>query len=588
MRRRAILRSAILSVCFMAAHGMAQQLESAAVSKPVEQSPAIRQSALNLIEEALSGTGSLTLPANRLAIEQRAFPIVWSRSEARARALVQQMAGEFGQAASALKQDPDQNPTYALNYLRNQRNSIARGIASSDPELALLFVSTTLPYLKLISPDNDDDEDHALVVDLAAQVALHDPRRALQLAEQQLKEADDLPLSMVGLLEQVQRNDPQAGARLFREIVDHVRQQNLAEDTEALSFSASLLASQFSRQSEMGKPDDELRTLAEAVADAGLASNVMQDEPYVLNNAMAALDALVPAKSAAMYRGSRRRAPPISTPPPFWQRFNQARSTGDSNQVVALLSQAPEDARSEAVEQAVSDFANNGDLERTRQVADNLEGWRRNGMMQLAIRNAALVAGSRSDFSAARGLAAQITDDDARASLLSDLAIFANGHGKPHLAEEMLGEATSLVMNRNASASAFAAQLRVALAYLRVKPALAVPLLERSASQIEQALSAAVQLDGFLPDRHSFEGSELILNQGFLYSSLLEPYAQATAELAALDLPTARALADRLPLPEARLMTEVFVAAGALDKQDQTQAASVPNMAMRLWLRDNQ
>lgn len=209
-------------------------------------------------------------------------------------------------------------------------------------------------------------------------------------------------------------------------------------------------------------------------------------------------------------------------------------------------------------------------------------------MMQLAIRNAALVAGSRSDFSAARGLAAQITDDDARASLLSDLAIFANGHGKPHLAEEMLGEATSLVMNRNASASAFAAQLRVALAYLRVKPALAVPLLERSASQIEQALSAAVQLDGFLPDRHSFEGSELILNQGFLYSSLLEPYAQATAELAALDLPTARALADRLPLPEARLMTEVFVAAGALDKQDQTQAASVPNMAMRLWLRDNQ
>jgi hypothetical protein len=141
----------------------------------------------------------------------------------------------------------------------------------------------------------------------------------------------------------------------------------------------------------------------------------------------------------------------------------------------------------------------------------------------------------------------------------------------------MLGEAASLVMNRSAGSSAFAAQLQVAQAYLRVNPAESVPLLERSASQLEQALSAAAQLDGFLPDRHSFEGSELILNDGFLYQSLIEPYARATAELAAFDLPAARSLADRLPLPEARLMTELFVANGVLDeagKQDQIQTTS--------------
>jgi len=115
-----------------------------------------------------------------------------------------------------------------------------------------------------------------------------------------------------------------------------------------------------------------------------------------------------------------------------------------------------------------------------------------------------------------------------------------------------------------------------------VKPAEASPLLERSASQIEQALSAAAQLDGFLPDRHSFEGSELILNQGFLYNSLLQPYAQATAELATVDLPTARTLADRLPLPEARLMTEVFVAAGVLGEKDQTQASNAPDIRLPL------
>jgi hypothetical protein len=112
-------------------------------------------------------------------------------------------------------------------------------------------------------------------------------------------------------------------------------------------------------------------------------------------------------------------------------------------------------------------------------------------------------------------------------------------------------------------------------------------LLERAATQIEQALSAAAQLDGFLPDRHSFEGSELILNQGFLYNSLLEPYASATAELAVINLPAARVLADRLSLPEARLMTEVVVATGVLTQKDQTQTASNPTPDVGVVL-DNQ
>jgi len=586
MHRRAVLRSAIVSICLTSAPLLSQQGESPTVAKPDAQSPSVRQSAMSLLEEALAGTGSLTLPSNRLAIELRALPVVWSRSDARARALVQQMAGDFAQAANAFTQDPDQNPVFALNSLRGQRNGIAHGIANSDPELALLFLSATLPYLNAVSPD-DDSEDHALVIDLAAQVALHDPQRALQLAEQQLKQTDDLPQSMIGLLDQVQRNDSQAGAHLLRDIVDHLRGQDLAEDDEALSFAASLLQAQFSRQSETGKPDDVLRLLAETIATAASSSDVMQNQPYLLSGAMSALDALVPSRSAAFFPRNRRTAQ-VSSQNSFWRNFNQARSSGDASQVVALLSQAPEDDRPQAVEQAAWLFASNGDLDRTRQVANGLEPWRRNNVMQLAIRCAALAAASRSDFAGARQLAAQITDDEARATLLSDLAVYAQDSGKPRTAEEMLGEATSLVINRSAGTSAFAAQLKVAQAYLHVKPSQAIPLLERSATQIEQALSAAAQLDGFLPDRHSFEGSELILSQGFLYNSLLEPYAMATAELAALDLPTARTLADRLPLPEARLLTDVFLAGAVLAPKDQTQAASNPTPPIRAWLEDNQ
>jgi hypothetical protein len=128
----------------------------------------------------------------------------------------------------------------------------------------------------------------------------------------------------------------------------------------------------------------------------------------------------------------------------------------------------------------------------------------------------------------------------------------------------MLEEAGGLLANRAAGAPAFAAQLQVAQAFAHVKPARAVPLLERSASQLEQVLSAALAIDAFLPYAHSFDSGELILNNSFLCNSLIRPYADATAELARYDLPTARILADRLSLPEARLFAELSLARTAL------------------------
>jgi hypothetical protein len=67
---------------------------------------------MNILEGVLASTGSLTLPQNRLTIELRAFPIVWSRSDSRARALINQMAGEFSQAASSSESN-DENPETA-------------------------------------------------------------------------------------------------------------------------------------------------------------------------------------------------------------------------------------------------------------------------------------------------------------------------------------------------------------------------------------------------------------------------------------------------------------------------------------------
>lgn len=576
MSRRTFLPCALFFIFLLKPQAPAQEQPVAGSSA---QSPAVRQSAMNMLEEVLAGTGSLALPQNRLAIELQAFPILWTRSSSRARALINQMAGEFAQAVASSNEDSDQNPQYKLTRLREQRSSVARTIAGSDAEMALLFLSATLPYVQSNLP-GDDAEDHALLLDLAAQVALRDPHRALQLAEQELKESGDLPPSFISLLEQVERNDAEAGARLFRDVVDHIKRQNLSEESEELSFAASLLANQFSRQSENGgPPDPALRSLAEIVATAAASST---DQPNLLNQALPALNALVPTQSAPLRPQTAAFAPAVLPGKTVWQQVNEVRASGDTDKLLAIIAHAPEDDRTRIAQQEAWIYASTGDLQRTRILADTLDPWQRNNMIQQATRCASAAAGTRGDFATARQLAAQVTDQDSRATLLSELALAATSAGKPRVAEDILGEAASLVINRTAGGSAFAALLVVAQAYLRVNPAQAVPLLERAASQLEQVLAAAAQLDGFLPDRHSFEGTELILNEGFLYQSLILPYAMTAADLATIDLSAARTLADRLPLPEARLMTELFVARSALGEQSaEVQISGLRNLSPR-------
>jgi hypothetical protein len=331
--------------------------------------------------------------------------------------------------------------------------------------------------------------------------------------------------------------------------------------------------------------------LAHAVIAAAASPKIRQNQNWALDDAWPALKALVPARVAALGPGFPPESVVASAEDKAQQEFNDAQSHGDAANVERLIEQAPEGQRYSMAQQAALQFANRGDVEGVRDFAANLNPWQANNAIQDALRNAAVAAGEKGDLAAARQLAAQITDEDARAILLSQLALQANHAGKPHAAEEILGEATSVLMNHAAGTSVFSAQLAVAQAYLRVKPAQAIPLFERSASQIEQALSAAAQLDGFLPDPHSFEGSELVLNRGFLYQSLVQPYAVAAADLATIDLPTARTIADRLSLPEARLMTELFVARGVLeeDKKGKAQVADrqARNSQDKVWLEES-
>jgi len=569
----------LLAVITLAALCAAQFAESQSPQPSAQQANppeaekdrlARRQAALAMLDLVLTGAKSLSLPQNRLAVASEAFPLLWNRNEPQARALVTEMVGDFAQAASRLQETPDPNSRPSL---RQQWQVVLRTIAQSDAELALSFMNASRLSVQSGNPEQDEVEERRLRLELAAQQAAHDPRNALRAAEKDLQTPGDLPWELINLLAQVAAKDPEAGTQLLHDIVARVRSTDLSSPNGNFNFALNLLNSQASTSNHGTTPEDTLNTLADSIASTALNPQFPAPMLRTLQASLPAFEQFAPSRVQALRQKLAEYFQALTPEQKSWDQFSDAQASGDPNRLLAAVEQSPEDVRSNISQQVAWQFANNGDLPRARQVAESLtDPVQREQVMQQALRQSAWNACNQGDFAGARQLAQQITPEEDRATLLAQFAVNAVGALQEAIAQEMLEEASGLLASRSPGASLFAAQLQVAQAFARLKPARAVPLLERSASQLQQVLAAAVEVDAFLPFQRSFEGGELILNTGFLFNSLIQPYVQATAELANYDLPAARILADRLPLPEARLMAELSVARTALG--DPTPAAA--------------
>ncbi len=552
-----------------------------ASSQPDDKSPekaketlVRHQAALTLLDLVLAGSRNLSLPQNRIAIASDAFPILWTRNQPQARTLVTQMTGDFAQAAARQQESPDLR---ARQMLRQQWQIVLRTVAQSDAELALSFMNATRAFVQIGDPEQEQAEERSLRLEVAAQEAEHNPRNALRLAEKDLQTPGDLPQELINLLSQIAAKDPAAGTELLHKIVARVRRTSLTEDNN-FNFTVNLLNAQANSLPSGAAPDDTLKTLADSVVSAALSPEFPETSLPMLQGSNPTFEQFAPGRVQALARKvddyTRSANPQQNT----WDQFNAAQASGDPNQLLAFAEQASPDVRPNMYQQVAWQFANTGDLQRARQIADKLpDPFQREQVLQQAVRQSASNAANQGEFAAARQLAQEITPDEDRATLLAQFATTAAVAKQPALAQEMLEEAGGLLLNRAAGLPAFAAQLQVAQAFAHVKPARAVPLLDRSASQLDQVLSAAVSVDAFLPYPRSFDSGELLLSNSFLCNSLIRPYAQATAELANYDLPAARILADRLSLPEARLLAELFVARTALGEAPNPADANAVN-----------
>jgi len=462
-----------------------------------KEAVARRQAALALLDLVLSATRNLSLPQNRIQIASEALPLLWKSNEARARSLVTQMMADFTQAAALGKESssPDKR-----TMLRQQWEVAVRIIAQSDADLALSFMNATRSFVPIADPEQQEAEERGLRLELATREAERDPRNALRLAQKELQAAANLDPQLIDLLTQIAAKDRSAGTELLHEIVSRVRSADLSSG-ENFGFALSLLNAQANSLANSAAPDEALKTLADAVASAALNAEFPSDNLPSLEGSLATFEQFAPGRVPALRQKVEGSAPTLTLEQHRSDEFTEALENGDTNQGLVLAEQASADVRPSLYQQLAWQFASSGNLRGARQVAEKLsDPFQREQVLQQALRQSASNAANQGQFASARQIAQEIVPEEDRAILLAQVASRAADAKQPALALEMLEEAAGLLADRAAGSSVFAAQLQLAQAFTHIKPARAVSLMERSAGQIERVLTAAMDVDPFLPN----------------------------------------------------------------------------------------
>jgi hypothetical protein len=545
------------------------------LQKQREAAELAEKAAFAIVEQALSAAKNLRLPQNRIAVETECLQLLWGPDKSRAIGLLNQIATEFAQVSS---EGPG---TFAssnrLNSLRQQRQQLVQFLGAVEPQMALEFLATTRPYVRMEPPEQEEAEERQIQLNLASQEAARDPRLALNIAEKRLDESDHIPFELLNILNVLASKDRGAETKLLREIVSRLDHGDLASDPQDLNFALNLLNSRSTNPGDQNASQNArdsdaevaaLSSLAESLAAAVLSPEFPNDQIGNVETSLPALESLAPGQALSLRQKFAQYRQTMNPAQRSWGDFNQAQQGGGAEQQLAIAQHAPKEIRDSMYQQIAWNLTNAGDFARSRRVAEEKisDPGLRSQILQQGLKQASSAALQKGQLDLARQLIEQLPPEQARATSLIQLATEAANASKGEFALELLAEAESLLGGRSQNAEEFGWQMQLVQAYTRWKPAHAVQLLDRSAKQVNEVLAAAAQVDGFVPTQLCFEQGELVLSNSYLMNSLIGQYAQAAASLADYDLQTARTMANRISRPEARLMVEIAVARSVLSK----------------------
>jgi hypothetical protein len=623
--------AAVLPVC-----AQEQPVQQPSAEELEKQKAEFDKNAYRLLDQVIDEAQSLRLTENRVRVQINAAELLWDHNQGRARSLFSLAADGVAEIlrtpdTGGRQQGPNQGrrPTQL-------RQDLVLAAARHDAPLAYQLLAATRPASTTPTAATDRRNPRAqlnseenLEQALLAQVAALDPKMAAQTAEQML-EKGQFPRSLTQVINQLQRQDQEAAAKLTDKTLKRIQAANILTNSEASSLALALLAP---------GPRMPVAAAVESAVKAPLQPRgpVLDQSPYtdllstVIDSAMKATpqnnqrgpntqrgrgpgvgsggpnggpnntqvqptDAQIEQANARRLLGGLQAVlPQIDQYLPSRAQAVRQKMTevgmGDSSrtnaaQAFGALQQgnvntdtlmqaaavAPQQMQARIYQQAAFRALDDGNTDLARQIAtDHLQANARDAVMQrIDFREMSKKAeGVRIDE--IRRTIARLQSDGERIDLLLQVAI-EQQKTDPKLTLQLLEEARQITNRRATSYDNFEQQLKVAHAFAAIEPARSFEVLEPGISHLNELLSAAALLSGF--EINLFRDGELPLQGGNGLTATITRYGQELALLARSDFERSEMLAGRFQYPEPRILARLSIVQGLLGIQSEQPSSN--------------
>ncbi|HEX7771783.1 MAG TPA: hypothetical protein VF435_05135, partial [Pyrinomonadaceae bacterium] len=568
MKKIIILTLALGLFCFSAWPVSAQEQPATQPSAEEleKQKAESDKNAYRLLDQVIDEAQSLRLVENRARVQIGAADILWESNQTRARSLFTMAAegiAELGRSQSssidrriqsinegsgfAYQGGPRVGPPPNMRVFQ-LRQELILAAARHDAALAYQLLAATKPPANLQpvadqrGRRNNSMTDENLEQNLLGRIAALDPKFAAQNAEQML-EKGQFPVTLGEVITQLQKQDPDAAAKLADKTVKRLQATNLLTNTEASGLVVTLLrlgprtggdttTAPASSKPSTGRPPvlDQAAyvDLLSAVVDGALKVTPGQNQNRVpaqrgragigsragsgsqppteaqieqsgarrllaiSQMLMPMVDQYLPTKAQSL----RQKLTELGMPASLAQTVSSSSNSSDptADELIRAAATAPEQMQSRLYQQAAYKALEEGDTERARQIAtDHLQARARDNVMKrIDFRDLAKKAETARIEDVRQAMARLQTENEK----IDFLIQVANGVQKTNqkLALQLLEDARGMTNRRATSYQHFEQQLRVARAFAAFDPTRSFEVLDLGISQLNELLAAAAVL----------------------------------------------------------------------------------------------
>jgi hypothetical protein len=588
--------ASFLAALLICPPGLAQtpaQPQAQKEDKSQKVDKALEKKALALLDEVVAEAMSLKLVENRIYALTTAADLFWKRNEDRARALLAEAVSQFMaierpfQPGAQPQAGPGAGPE-ALRALQSMgvrmelRTQLLQTLAARDSRMALDFLrASRLPEAaklfggKGASPDFERDFE----MQLAVRLAENDPRAALQIAEDSLKQG--VSHQVYEIWTNLLNKDPKAAAKLSGDIISALKSSDSSKDYQSIYVVTSMLNQlraqlRPSRQNdkEAPQPPQEAREMfhdlldllvstalkitAEQLLDfqeQGRARDLLTQvqmflpdiEKHLPSRAQAAR-----AKLAQFEKAFYRQQAP--------QEVFQDMENKSPDELIAMAAKSQDEFKDILYRQAAEKLIEQGDTARARQIVKDFlpydGAW--DPLFAEIDRKEREQAVKEGKLEEARKSLSQLGSSEERAMALVELATKAEADKDQKLQRELLKEAGELLGDQMETRSQVEAQLVLAAASLDLDPDRGFEILGSAIDRLNTVLNAVATIAKFdqggmmSPGAANAMDGEMRLNAGE-FSNITNNLDQRLLAFARRDFDRTAVMLKRWQINEVRL-----------------------------------